>query len=474
MIELEYRDISLTATRDSNISCSDIQQFCNLNLLKQDEVEYKKFATLEKDLWLLDGTFKNFPSNPQNENFALWSQSMSDVNGNFTNPIVIEISFNNYETASGITIWFSTLTDDYISDLNIKWYQNSTLLSEKNVEPDSTKFFVENAVVNFNKIVIECKSTNKPYRYLKIQQLVYGIVRIYTDENLRSLNVLQDMSLTSEELRISTMNFILSNKELVNYVFQRKQPIKLRHNGVLLGTFFIDKARQNSMTLYEISTLDYIGLLDRMVFAGATYNNELVTTIISDIMPGIPYSIDEEIVLKRLTGTLPSSTCREALLQVLFAICAVADTSRSSLIKIYPLNNVTKSNIGNNVYDGSQYDIEDEVTEVRVNLTDGTQLSKRNPIISADAFENILEFEGAFIDSSNAQDVLNHLYDYYVTNKNKTTDLKFIIKNAESLGDIITYPTEFLGTKKGRISQMEFDIDSSKLVARAKIKELEA
>lgn len=472
MIELEYRDISLTASRDSTISCSNIQAFCNPNLLKQDEVEYKKFATLEKDLWLLDGTFRLFPDSPENENFSIWSQSMSNSIGNFVNPIVIEIAFSNYETASGITIWFSTLTEDYITDLNIKWYQNATLLSEKDIEPNGPRFFIENSVVNFNKIIIECRSTNKPYRYLKIQELVYGVVRVYTDDNLRSLNLFQDMSLTSEELRISTMNFVLSNKELINYVFQRKQPIKLRRNGVLLGTFFIDKARQKSMTLYDLSTIDYIGLLDRMIFNGATYSNQLVTTIISEIMPGIPYSIAEEIATKRLTGTLEPSTCREALLQVLFAICAVADTSRSSLIKIYPLGELVKRNIEGGVYDGSDYDIDDEVTEVRLNLTDGTQLSKRNPIISADAFENILEFSGVFINQANAQEVLDYLYEYYVTNKNKTTSMKFIV-NDESVGDIITYPTEFLGTKKGRIMQMEYDLDSSKLVARAKIKELE-
>ena len=162
MINIEYQDISLTAKNDLTVSCSDKQNFSNLDLLKQTNVEYKKFATLEKDFWILDGTFKNFPDNPENENFGLWSNSMSDENGNFETPIEIELTFSSYESAVGLTFNFSTLTEDYAKNINMKWYQDDTLLSEKDFELNSAEFFCENSVSNFNKIIISCLSTNKP------------------------------------------------------------------------------------------------------------------------------------------------------------------------------------------------------------------------------------------------------------------------------------------------------------------------
>ena len=94
MINIEYQDISLTAKNDLTVKCIDKQEFSNLELLKQSGMEYKKFATLEKDLWILDGTFKNFPDNPEKENFGLWSESMSDENGNFETPVEIELVFS--------------------------------------------------------------------------------------------------------------------------------------------------------------------------------------------------------------------------------------------------------------------------------------------------------------------------------------------------------------------------------------------
>ena len=134
MINIEYRDISLTAKADSTVSCTDKQEFCNLELLKQEGLEYKKFATLENNLWKLDATFENFPDDPKKENLALWSSSMSNENGEFQIPIEIIINFSNYESSVGLTLRFGTLTNDYIKNINVQWYQDDTLLSEKDYE----------------------------------------------------------------------------------------------------------------------------------------------------------------------------------------------------------------------------------------------------------------------------------------------------------------------------------------------------
>ncbi len=473
MINIEYQDIALNAKNDVTITCNDKQSFSNLNLLKQTNVEYKKFATLEHNFWKLDGTFKNFPDNPEQENFALWSEQMSDENGNFTTPIEITLSFKNYESAVGLTFKFSTETDDYAKNINIKWYQDSALLSDKDFELDGADFFCENSVSNFNKIIITCLNTNKPYRYLKLQDCIYGLIRNFGEDELRSLNVLEDISLTSEELKINTMDFVLNNKKLVDFIFQKKQPLILSRNGVLLGTFFIETSKRKSETLYEISAVDYIGVMDKMSFVGGTYSNETVSNLVASIMGNIPYELDANLANKTLSGILEPCTRREALLQVAFACSAIVDTSRSSVVKIYKKDLTTKSRITDGVYTGETFDFEDEVTEIRLTLNDNTQISKRNPILAEDTLDNILEFSGVFISQSNAQEVLDYLYDYYITNKNNKTSLKFIAKNDEKCGDVIEHQTKYLGIKKGQISQMKFTFNSYKFVAQAELKDLE-
>ena len=473
MINIEYQDISLTAKNDLTVTCNDKQEFSNFDLLKQVGMGYKKFATLEKVFWKLDGSFENFPDNPQQENFALWSKSMSDENGEFETPIEIELNFSNYESAVGLTSKFSTHTDDYPKNINLRWYQDSTLLSEKDFELDGTEFFCENSVSNFNKIIITCLNTNKPYRYLKIQDIVYGVVRNFEEDELRSIELLEDVSLTSEELKINTMDFVLNNKKLVDFIFQKKQPLVLSRNGVLLGTFFIESSKRKSKTLYEISAVDWIGVMDKMPFAGGTYSNETVANLVKLIMGNIPYELDNNLANKVLSGTLEACTKREALLQVAFACCGIVDTSRSSVVRIYKNDLAVKSTVEDGIYTGGSFESEDEVTEIRLTLNNDSQISKRNPILSVDTLDNVLEFSGVFISSDNAQEVLEYLYDYYVTNKNKKSDFKFIVKNNEKVGDVIEYVTEYLGTKKGQITQMKFGFNSMKLVAKAELKDLE-
>lgn len=473
MINIEYKDISLTAKNDLNVNCTDKQDFSRVDLLKQEEVEYKKIATLEKDFFVLDGTFKSFPDNTEKENIALWCQSMSDENGNFETPIEIELSFSSYESAVGLVLNFSTLTGDYAKNVNVKWYQDDTLLSEKDFVLDSAEFFCENSVSNFNKIILKCLNTNKPYRYLKIQDVIYGVVRNFDEDELRSIDLLEDVSLTSEELKINTLEFVLNNKSFIDFIFQKKQPLVLSRNNTMLGLFFIESSKRKSKTLYEISAVDYIGVLDKMPFSGGTYTNETVANLVENILGSIPYELDTNLENKTLSGTLEACSRREALLQVAFACCAIVDTSRSSVVKIYKGDSAVKSKVESGIYTGGSFESEDEVTEIRLTLNDDTQISKKNPILPADALDNVLEFSGAFISNSNAEEVLDYLYDYYITNKNSKTDMKFIVTDNEKCGDVIEYSTEYLGTKKGQITQMKFTFNSYKFVAQAEIKDLE-
>jgi hypothetical protein len=302
---------------------------------------------------------------------------------------------------------------------------------------------------------------------------MYGVVRNFGEDELRSVNLLEDISLTSEELKINTLEFTLNNKALIDFIFQKKQPLIITRNGTLLGTFFIESSKRKSKTLYEISAVDYIGVLDKIPFAGGTFANENVSELISKILGNIPYELDDKIANKTLSGKLEPCTKREALLQVVFACCGVVDTSRSSLIRIFKNDSMVKSKIEDGIYTGGSFEFDEEVTEIRLTVNDETQISKRNPILPADTLDNVLEFSGVFISPDNAQEVLDYLYDYYITNKNKKSDFKFIVNNGEKVGDIIEYATEYLGIKKGQITQMKFGFNSLKFVAQAELKELE-
>lgn len=473
MVKITYKDISLTAKGNSTLVCEDKHDFVNLEQLKEENVSFKKFATLEKNFWKLDGTFESFPDEPTKEKFGLWSKSMSDENGNFENKPTLEITFSGYQTSVGLTLQFNPDTNDYCNSLNIKWYQDNTLLSVQDFEPNNAKYFCQNNISNFNKIEITFNSTNNPYRYLKVQTIEYGVIRIFTEDDLRNASILEEISLISEEISINTFNFTLDNKEDIDFIFQKKQPLTVEYNSELVGTFFISNPKRKSKSVYEVEATDYIGLLDKDYFSGGTYVSVLVSDLISEIMGAIPYELEDTLAMKTLSGTLERCTRREALLQVVFAACGVVNTARSDKVNIYSLSEESVNTINeDSIYTGCSFESEDEVTEIRLELNDGTVVSKRSSVITDDTPENVLEFTGVFVDSSNCDEILNNLYNYFITNKNNKTNMKFKFSN-EKTGDVIDYVTEYLGAKKGQIISMKYNLNSRKLVADAVIKELE-
>jgi hypothetical protein len=189
-------------------------------------------------------------------------------------------------------------------------------------------------------------------------------------------------------------------------------------------------------------------------------------------MGSIPFELEETLASKTLSGTLERCTKREALLQVVFAICGVVNTARSDKVKIYSLNTEAVSTVNeDSIYTGGNFEGEDEVTEIRLVLNNGNVVSKRNPIITADTPENILEFSGVFVNTSNSEEILNNLYNYFITNKNNKTNMRLKF-DSEKTGDAINYATEYLGNKKGQIISMKYNLNSRKLVAEAEIKEM--
>ena len=473
MLKITYKDVSVTAKENSNPVCSDKQDFVDLGQLKESNLYFKKFATLENNFWKLDGDFKILPNNLEKENFGLWSKTMSNANGNFSSKPVLEISFSAYQTSTGITLQFNPDTDDYCNNLNIKWYQDSTLLVDKTFNPDNALYFCQNNVTNFNKLIITFNSTNKAYRYLKLQAIEYGAIRLFTEDDLRNVSVLEEISLVSEEISINTLNFELDNRDDIEFIFQKKQPLTVEYGDKFIGTFFISNSKRKNKSVYEIESHDYIGLLDKDYFAGGTYTNILAKNLIAQIMGKIPYELDETLGIKTLSGKLERCTRREALLQVVFTICGVVNTARSDKVRIYSLSTESVNTINeDSIYTGCSFEGEDEVTEIRLELNDGTVVSKRNPVITDETPENVLEFAGVFVDSSNCDEILNNLYNYFITNKNNKTNMKFKF-DIEKTGDLIDYTTEYLGNKKGQITSMKYNLNSRKLVAEAEIKELE-
>ena len=91
-----YENKPYGATQNSINTPNDMQEFVNMEDIKQQLI-IPKNATLENDLWQLDGSYISFPDNPIGLGYM--SESMSDEEGIFSEDIVLTRIYDNTYTS---------------------------------------------------------------------------------------------------------------------------------------------------------------------------------------------------------------------------------------------------------------------------------------------------------------------------------------------------------------------------------------
>lgn len=348
---IEYGVYDVTAKSDSIPSATDKQEFVDINDLKKERITEVKYATLEKNYFVLNGKPKNM--NGTETNMGWWSKSISNENGEFETPPTLVINFaNENHSTLGLDLKFSQL--DYPTHLKIQYYdEQDIMISEKEFYPDNYQYFCEDVVARYKKIIITFYSTSNPYRYVKMYSITYGTKVSFIGDNLISANILEETNLLSDELSINTLEFTvytiedqfnILNPQGIYRALQERQQLqvyKLANDEQLnMGAFYLDTWKNDREKMMSFTAIDLIGIIDKTTFMGNMYNNSTVETVINEIMTSAGllqsnYKIDEELKNISVNGYIPICTHREALQQLLFSIGAVADCSRSDIIKIY-------------------------------------------------------------------------------------------------------------------------------------------
>lgn len=340
--------IDVTAKPDTTVTASDKQSFIDVQDLALDGVCPVPSATLEKDYWKLDGSYEPFPDSPQNTSWGIWSNSMSDENGIFSVPPVIELSFQNIHKTAGLTFEFCPYGNNYCNHMLIQWYLDDAVIKEAEFYPAAWRCEYRCTVEKYNKLIITFYSTNEPYRYLKVQNIQHGINEYFSEDEIETASVLEEVDISALELSVNTLEFrlrtvnddfdIFNPKGLYN-LLQKKQQLCVEGyvDGGLInfGYFYLDNWNDDEGET-ELTAQDAIGIMSNTTFKGNIYEGVKALNVIDEIMndAGFGYSVDSRIGDMKISGWLPICTHREALQQVAFALGAYVDTSRGGMVRI--------------------------------------------------------------------------------------------------------------------------------------------
>lgn len=538
---VKYTDIALGAKEAFEISTDSKLPASNVDLIKTEGAEFKRYdIPFQLNSMILDGSTEFLPEDSLAE-IGFVSEQLSDENGDFASPMVFEFNADESFTSAGLTIIFDEQKNIYSTHLNIKWYNGNTLLENSDFYPKSANYFCNKKVEFYNKIVITFYSLSVPMGRLVVNHIEYGLKAEFKADELRSAKIIQEIDPISTSVPINMFDFTIDSKKNVEFSFQTKQPVEVIFNGKTRAVTFVKSAKRKSKTIWDIKSEDYIGLMDTIYFKGGVYTNKNAVDLLDEIfaVAKVPYSISSGFENVSVTGYIPYTTCREALMQVIFAMGAVADTSNSDKVNIFALSEdisqeiprsrimqgqnfedetrvtavelmahaysetnetlvayeAEKSGIGNNIFvlfteplhdlsitNGTI--VESGVNYAIINAASGCKLignkyehttvihRKNNPLVLATDIENVVAIEGAtLITSNNVDNVLSLCYNYLVNTERinmKIVDGKR--SNNTAVSDLVSFETEYLGKKTGRIVRQSFALVGGVLVKDSEVR----
>ena len=340
-VKIKYGDVAPEAKESFSTSVSEKADFVNLSQLQQYNLRVPNYANpCEYFMVPLDGTTTVMPAEPENEIMGYVSENISNANGVFETPIVFTMTAESKFTSKGLTFTFDTYNNIFPDSINIKWYDDDTLLSDKDFTPNTAFYFCSNEVEHYNKLVIQFNSMVLSYSRLRVQSIDFGYGTFFFGNELRAVTVSQQTNPLSLELPINTVSFTLESKNDIEYSFQTKQPLETYFGGELRQSTFVTTSTRTAKRQWRVESEDYIGQMENITFYGDVYTSknvkELLTSTFSEAR--IPLHISSDLDTATITGYIAPTTLRDAVQQICFVINAVATTSAVDGVKISKLN----------------------------------------------------------------------------------------------------------------------------------------
>lgn len=336
-LSITYFDIPIGAQETMQVTSTGGQSYNSGNGLAAGHQDIP-YATLEGN-WLLDKSRVLLPDTPED---FWWSAGLSDEAGYFPQPPVLEVTFPALYTATGLTFTFWPSTDQWCSEVKLAWYNGETLLEEMVAYPNAPAWTLNHMVESFDQLRITLIRTNKPRHYAKLSRLQMGRVVQFQQNEISSVNILNEADNTLASLSVDTMTVSIYDRSGRELAPQENQRIELYRDGSLLAAQYIKDCKRSTNQKYEFACQSAIGLLTG-TFLGGVYNGIPLPLLLQQILAGRAFSLDPAFQDTTITGYLGVCTQREALQQVAFAIGALVKTQGSDTISLLPLPEIVSS-----------------------------------------------------------------------------------------------------------------------------------
>lgn len=306
----KYSDFAIGAKEDANYSSENPLQIGSSLTQLRVGVEPFDFASLEKDEYITSKPKKIWIGH---QSLGFLTADVSDENGNFSEPVVLNIDFEKYYSMTGITIH----SRNVIKNINISAFQNDVQLVSETFSATTNKFFYPINIETANKIVLTVYQIEEPQHFFGIFNIEYGKTRVFDDLSNVTVEISNNFSVLGDTLEYDTLDLRVIDPEKGDYLFQRKQPIDFMIGEIPKARFYVDNGTELDDNTVQVLAYDEIANLEDD-FYGGIYNGYPLNSLIADILSGTTVDFETKNTDNiTLSGYLPITSRRKALQTIL-------------------------------------------------------------------------------------------------------------------------------------------------------------
>lgn len=203
-IEISYGAVDDAAQSVAEATATDEAVFSRTDNVTATTAA-QRYATLERNLWLLNGTRAVLPDD-ESRNIGYASQD--------SDPVSITLSFPAVMTNAvpGLTIIWSSEYGEYPKTFTVTVKNGGTVVATTTVDDnDDTTSVVNLELVNYDSIVIDAQDWCLPHHRIRVDTITVGMGITFTKKDLFSFTHEQEGDLSSGALPKNSVTFSLDN-----------------------------------------------------------------------------------------------------------------------------------------------------------------------------------------------------------------------------------------------------------------------
>jgi hypothetical protein len=478
-------DISdVTASDDATETVTSEAEISRKDQLTNQRLDRPAYATFEEDYWKLDGSFV-LPPKVTEPGFEVgwYSAAMSGAGGVFSPHQVMEFTFTAPHSSIGITITFDMPANEYAVDFDIVVYDGAgAIIKSIPVTGNTLSRYVidREQLFEYRRIVVTLKKWSKPNRRAKVTEVSFGVVREYGDDQLIKLNLIEEISPTSDTVPANELKFTVDNSSrefnILNpdgsYKFLQQRQAATVQFGVEIspgvfeyvgaGYYFLTDWQSDEGSLTTTFTarnrIDFIPSVEveNLTPAGTTLH-ALALSIIS--AAGITnYRLDPALTSITTQGVYKKQTYRQLLQNIAIAGQCSMFVDREDFLSLLrlPSGSPVDTIDFDNVYREPQIKLDKLVTRVEVAYYSGETVTGTHVLTGPSDGGATLKVENTLINSlQHAQNVAAWIMDE--SNNRALYEVNWRQNPALECVDIVTIEDTYGANKTSRIVGQEYE-----------------